>query len=236
MISKRRRRYAGLQKQWPELFANPPDFLYQILTKRSDIRAAEAKERSRLAAKGQPRYWRRTGVVHENPYLIVVRDAVRFPNGNLGTYIRTMPASGAAGAAILPILGEKIVLLRHARHATRGQHLEIPRGFGEPGVPAVEQALVELREEIEADAGIPVSLGEFHSNNGVATDCVELFIVEIHEVGRPQISEGIIAIETYHPSEVADLIRISTITDSFTIAAFTRAWLAGRLPGYPPIS
>jgi ADP-ribose pyrophosphatase len=233
MISRRRRRYAVLRTQWPDLFENPEGCPYKILTKRSQIRRAEKEDSRRLAKQGFPRRWRRTGVVHENPYLIVVRDPVRFPAGGLGTYVRVMPASGSAGAAVLPLLNDRIVLVRHFRHATRQEHLEIPRGFGEPGVPPVDLALQELHEEIEGEeAGKPDSLGHFHSNNGIATDCVELFIVELRKYGRPQSSEGIIAIETYRPGEVAEMIRTGTITDSFTIATFTRAWLGGRLPGY----
>jgi ADP-ribose pyrophosphatase len=145
-----------------------------------------------------------------------------------------MPASGSAGAAVLPLFNDRVVLVRHFRHATRQEHLEIPRGFGEPGVPSVDLALQELHEEIEGEeAGKPESLGDFHSNNGIATDCVKLFVVELQKYGRPQTSEGIIAIEAYHPREVAEMIRTGKITDSFTIATFTRAWLDGRLPGYP---
>jgi ADP-ribose pyrophosphatase len=177
--------------------------------------------------------------VYEDPYLIVVRDAVRFPDEGprakekLGTYIRTMPSSGAAGAAVLPIARADIVLLCHFRHATRQTHLEIPRGYGEPGVAPADQAAKELDEEIEAKADKLISLGKLHTNTGAAVDCVELFLAEIEKFGKPQVSEGITSIEVHSPSEVAELIRRDEITDSFTIAAFTRAWLSNLLPGFP---
>jgi ADP-ribose pyrophosphatase len=176
-------------------------------------------------------------VVYEDPYLIVIRDAVRFPAENpggeahLGTYIRTMPPNGSAGAAALPFTGEKILLLRHFRHATRSTHLEIPRGFAEPGMSSSDLALKELEEEIKAEVDSLVELGQLHSNTGIAVDCVELFLARIRQFGRPQASEGIIGVELYTPLEIAELIRRSQITDSFTIAAFTRAWLANLLPG-----
>ena len=179
-------------------------------------------------------------MVYEDPYLILLRDAVRRPNGDLGTYVRTLPASGAAGAAVLPLLDNKIVLLRHFRHATRKWHLEIPRGYGEEGVSAAEQARQELREEIEAETDNLVHLGAFHTNTGIATDQVELFLARIPALGSPQTAEGIDAIEVRTPYQVAQLIRgdeasdpLTTITDSFTIGAFTRAWLHGLLPGLP---
>ncbi len=99
-----------------------------------------------------------------------------------------------------------------------------------------EQARLELREEIGAEADRLVELGEFHSNNGIAGDYVELFLAEIHELGDPQTHEGITDIELHEPQHVAELIRTGAISDSFTIGAFTRAWLRGLLPGLPIVS
>lgn len=233
MLSSRRKRYKILRKQRRDLFRNDPGFPYEILHKWSKRRKAESSEKRRLTSERLPRTWRHTGVVHENPYMIVVRDAVRFPDGQLGTYIRTMPFKAATGAAILPIFKGKIVLLCHARHATRRVHLEIPRGFGELGVTPQGQGLKELSEEIGAESHTAISLGKFYSNTGLATDCTELFLTKINSIGEPQVSEGILGIETYCPSKVASLIRDGKIADSFTIAAFTRAWLLGHFPDFP---
>ena len=127
--SDERERYNQIMSKWPQLFENPPDARYEILRDSSMVAEAESEERSRLLARRLPVSWSRIGVVYEDPYLIVLRDAVRRPDGSLGTYARTLPASGAAGAAVLPLLDGKIVLLRRFRHATRKWHLEIPRGF-----------------------------------------------------------------------------------------------------------
>jgi ADP-ribose pyrophosphatase len=51
------------------------------------VREAEAAEEARLALKGLPISWSRTGVVYEDAYMLVVRDAVRRPDGSLGTYV-----------------------------------------------------------------------------------------------------------------------------------------------------
>jgi ADP-ribose pyrophosphatase len=226
--------------RWPKLFENLPDARYEILSDPALVSEAESSERSRLHVRKLPESWSRTGVMYEDPYLIVLRDAVRKPDGSLGTYVRTLPASGAAGAAVLPLLDGRIVLVRHFRHATRKWHLEIPRGYGEKGVSAADQARQELREEIEADADSLVHLGAFHTNTGSASDQVELFLAEISAFGSPQVSEGIDAIEIRTPLQVARLIEkndasdgLAVITDSFTIGAFTRAWLRGLLPGLP---
>jgi ADP-ribose pyrophosphatase len=228
-----RERYEEIRHQWPELFVNLPDAGYTILFEPALVAAAEAEEKERLASRSLPSSWGCTGVVYEDPYTVVLRDAVRRPDGSLGTYARTMPASGAAGAAVLPLFEGRIVLLRHFRHATRAWHLEIPRGFGEPGVSDADQARQELREEIEAEVSKLVDLGIFHSNTGTATDRVRLFLAEIHAMGEPQVSEGISSIETLPSGQVAQEILSGAINDSFTIGAFTRAWLRGLLPGLP---
>jgi len=231
--AERRKRYDEVRRQWPELFANPPEAGYTILFESALVAAAETEEKNRLVSRSLPDSWSCTGVVYEDPYMIVLRDAVRRPDGSLGTYVRTMPASGAAGAAVLPIFEGRIVLLRHFRHATRTWHLEIPRGYGEPGVSDVDQARQELHEEIGAHADDLVDLGIFHSNTGTATDLVALFLAEIDTLGKPQASEGISSIETHPSHQVAQEILTGRISDSFTIGAFTRAWLRGLLPGLP---
>lgn len=235
MTGQERERYDAIRTKWPELFVNPPGAAYEILFEPSLVRAAEDEDKARLVARGFPASWARTGVVYEDPFIILVRDAVRRPDRTLGSYSRKLPASGAAGAVVLPIFEGKVVLLRQFRHATRTQHLEVPRGFGEPGVSAAEQARTELREEIQAEADSLVELGGFHSNTGDSSGCTELFLAAIHDFGRPQASEGIIDIVLEAPKRVAEIIRDGEITDSFTIAAFTRAWLRGLLPGLPAI-
>jgi ADP-ribose pyrophosphatase len=228
-MNQERERYEAVHRKWPALFVNPPGAAYEILFDPSQVNAAEAADATRLEARGLPAAWARTGVVYEDAYTIVVRDAVRRPDSSLGTYARTLPASGGAGAAVLPLLDGKIVLLRQFRHATRSEQLEIPRGFGEPGVTAADQARAELREEIQAEADSLVSLGGLHPNTGAASGCTELFLANIHGFGEPQTAEGILRIELQPPGVVAESIRDGGITDSFTIGAFTRAWLRGLL-------
>jgi ADP-ribose pyrophosphatase len=233
VTDRERERYDALREKWPEMFINPPGAAYEILFEPSLVRAAEDEDKARLVARGLPADWAKTGVVYEDPFIILVRDAIRRPDRSLGGYGRKLPASGGSGSVVLPVFENQIVLIRQFRHATRAQHLEVPRGFGEPGVSAADQARAELREEIQAEADRLVELGRFHSNTGDSSGSTELFFAEIHGYGQPQESEGIVDIVLATPKRVAELIRDGQITDSFTIGAFTRAWLRGLLPGLP---
>jgi ADP-ribose pyrophosphatase len=238
VLNGKRERYEQIASERPYLFSNPPGASFEILFNPELVAAAEGDEEERLTAKGRPAAWSQTGVVYEDPYTMILRDAVRCPDGTLGTYSRSTPTRGSAGSVVLPLLDGSIVLLRQFRHATRRWHLEIPRGFGEVGVSPEDQASRELLEEIGARASELISLGPFNSNTGAATDQAELFLAVISDVGRPQTSEGIEEIRIFPPEQVARLIagtgtggQTELITDSFTIGAFTRAWLRNLLPG-----
>jgi ADP-ribose pyrophosphatase len=234
-MSHARERYDEIRSKWPRLFDNPPNAPYEIVFEPEQVSAAEAENGANLAARGLPAAWGETGVVFEDPYTIFVRDAVRTPDGDLGTYGRTLAPNGGGGSVVLPLLDGKIVLLRIFRHATRSWHREIPRGFAEPGVSPVDQAKQELREEIQAEAETMIELGSFHPNTGSVGTMVELFFAQIRDYGLPETAEGITGIELESPRGVAELIRDGQITDAFTIGAFTRAWMRGLLPGMPAL-
>ncbi|SCL67198.1 NUDIX hydrolase [Micromonospora peucetia] len=231
-MSDERGEYAELRRRRPDYFTNPPDAAVEILDGTEQV-AAERAKAAALRARGLPVEWSRTGVVYRDEYVTLVRDPVRFPGGAVGTYVRKLPSGGADGVVLLPVLDGAVVLVEHFRHATRRWHLEAPRGFGEAGVAADEQAVRELREELGVAPTRLVDLGELHPDTGIATDAVHLYLAEITELGPVGAAEGIRAPRTYLPEQVGELIRDGAITDSFTIAVWTRAWLRGLLRGRP---
>ncbi|MEU1684817.1 NUDIX hydrolase [Micromonospora sp. NPDC005707] len=222
-------RYRELRERLPELFVNPPGAAVEILVEPAEVAAAERARVEALRARGLPEEWGRSGVAYQDEWLTLLRDPVRFPGGALGTYLRSVSMGGTYGVVVLPVLDGAVVLIEHFRHATRRWHLEAPRGFGEPGVPAEEQAARELREEIGAEGVRLVDLGVLHPDTGTCTDEVRLFLAEVAAVGEPEAREGIRGVRRCPPAEVAALIRDGVLTDSFTIAAWTRAHLRGLL-------
>jgi ADP-ribose pyrophosphatase len=234
-VPDERERYEILRRKWPRLFENPPGAAYEILFEPAEVREAEETYRSLLEKWGAPASDTRTGVVYSDPWMTIARDAVRRPDGTLGAYGRIIPSRDGSGVAVLPLIDGQVVLLRISRHATREIHLEIPRGFGESGVSAADQARAELHEEIQAKADSLTSLGRLHVDTGATAGATELFFAQISAYGQPQAAEGILGIEVKPPQEVAGLIRDARITDSFTTATFTRAWLHGLLPGLPAL-
>lgn len=203
----------------PTLRDVPPDAGLQILTEEADMLRAEEVAKRRAVGKGNPESWAETGLVYTDEYLSIVRDAVRFPNGELGTYIRVLQRrEDFPGVAILAMCRGKLVLMDHYRHATRGWHWEIPRGFGETDSPE-RNAKLELREELGAECLRLDRLGTIHTNSGLLSEHVHLFFAEIDSYRNAEDKEPIRSIESFEPSYVRDLLCKGQITDSFTVAA-----------------
>jgi ADP-ribose pyrophosphatase len=105
----------------------------------------------------------------------------------------------------------------------------VPRGFGEPGVSAEDNARKELREEINGTAAELIDLGVYHNNTGSEGNQVELFFARMESVGEPASQEGIQRVEWVNVSRLEEMIAGGEITDGFTIAAYTRCKLRGLI-------
>jgi ADP-ribose pyrophosphatase len=216
-------------EQHPELFVNVPGGI-EILNKEEQMDTVEQARMQELAEAGLPAEQGHVGLVFEDLYCIVLRDAVEFPDGGRRTYLRiTTPLKGVQGVAILPRYRDKVLLIRHFRHATRRWHLEIPRGFSMPGLSNEENARKELKEEIEADATRLEDLGHLYPNTGMGTEYVALYYAEVAAYGSPQKSEGIAEILPVSLEDLETMIRDDLLTDGYTLAAYTRARLKGLL-------
>jgi ADP-ribose pyrophosphatase len=223
-------RYFSLLDLHPDLFVNPVDAGFFILLEPEQIEEVQSVVAQRLIQKQLPAEWAEVGVVYEDEYILILRDAVRFPNGKLGTYFRLIvQPDKALGVVILPIYQNKVLLIRHFRHATRNWHLEIPRGFGEPSLSSYENAKKELMEEIGVEVDDLTSLGSLHVNTGMSAECVELFYAQTTTIGQIDLQEGIQKVQAVEVWEFEKMIRDNEITDSFTIAAYTRAKLNNLL-------
>lgn len=219
--------YFELIKNKPELFDNQ-NAMIKIITDKERIQSWEQEQKSKLSFEGKPEKWGKIGIVYDDPYIMILRDLVQFPTGKVGSYFRlinTADLLGGRGVAIIPIIKEKIVLLRQFRHPTRSWHWEIPRGFGEPNLSPEENVIKEIDEEIEGEISRLIYLGTYHCNTGVEGVLTNLYFAKLKKVGKPNQDEGIKYFQQFSKSEVENMIINSQITDGFTIAAFTRILL-----------
>ncbi|TQK45424.1 ADP-ribose pyrophosphatase [Streptomyces sp. SLBN-118] len=199
--------YDRLRTERPELFVNPPGGI-EILSDPESVAAAG-------------------GVVYEDPYVMVLRDPVRFPDGRTGTYIRSIGTTAEPGCVVLPLLDGDVVLVEHFRHATRSWLWEVPRGFGTRGLGSEENAAKELREEIGAGVLELIPLGAVHPDSGAMGDRVLLYAARIDAIGALALGEGIRRALTVSFAQAEEMVGDCRIMDAFTIAVLSRARLAG---------
>ena len=224
--------YHSLMKHHPDLFDNNNAMLRII----SDERAIKTWQNQRdleLKKKALPESWADIGVVFSDPYIVILRDLVEFPDGRLGGYSRLYHRAFLEGDAhrvvVLPEYEGKILLLHQFRHPTRQWHYEVPRGYGEPNTPSDKNARKEIEEETGGEIAELVSLGEFYNNTGYEAVSVSLFYAKLKSVGTPEINEGIESFVWLTIKELEEWIANEKITDGFTIAAYTKAKLKGLI-------
>ena len=222
--------YLAFAKAHPALFVNPPEGGIVILLDEHEIQETEAQMAQWLGLLDMPAEWARVGIVYQDQYVRILRDAVRFPTGLLGTYIRFVgKGDDPPGVIILPFYQGQVLLIRHFRHATRTWHIEIPRGFGKQGYSSEENARRELEEEIGATISRLIPLGSVYPDASMSTECNALFFAEVTSYGKAEEEEAIISILPVSVAEFERMISENEITDGFTLAAYALAKAQGLL-------
>lgn len=215
--------YLALIQQQPSLFTNEGAAL-KIITDPEQI----------LEWQNGPGKFLPIGIVLDDKYILGIRDLVEDSEGNRYGYIRIVNRAdlkSGQSVAVIPIFQNKIVLIEHFRHATRKMHYEIPRGFGEPDTPGRDNAMLELSQEIGGTVQEEnlIKLGNYHCNTGMESMAVELYYADLTSYTIPEKAEAILKIQEVRVDQLEQMIRDDQITDGFTIAAYTRAKLAGLL-------
>jgi ADP-ribose pyrophosphatase len=205
----------------------------QTLSDVSERRGARDAAAARLSGRQMPPEWAETGVVFEDQYVVVVRDAVRFSSGALGTYIRVLQKPlDRTGAVVVVEKDGRYLLVRHYRHATGRYHREFVRGWAEPDdLDGAATARREVCEElgVEADDVVAVRvLGFGYPDSGLLATRVCFAIATIAPDADLVVeeTEGIVgggadepAIIALTRSEIRALVRDGLIDDNFTLAA-----------------
>lgn len=225
--------YIKLQNTHPKFFKNLKDKnAIEIILNLKNIKAWRTKYLKELNKNGEPISWADIGVILDDPFYVILRDLVRFPDGRMGGYNRILGKAdfeGGRAVAVLPVYRNKVLVLKQYRHPTRSWEYEIPRGYGESNIPPVKQAKNEIQEEIQGKINKLHKLGIVKENSGSVGTPVSLFMVELSEVGKPNRTESIKKLVWLSKTEFEKWIATGKISDGFTIAAYTRAKLKGLI-------
>ncbi len=219
--------YMTLVQTYPMLFLNPDKEGYVILLEEDEIREVEALVAQRLRRKKLPIEWAKVGIVYRGQEGLILRDAVRFPDGFCHTYIRFVNLESIPGVAVLLLHQGNVLLMRRFHHATRRWHLQIPRRYGVKSLSAQENVHKMLMDELGLVATRLVSLGQVQPGTGLGTDHDKLFLAHIETSEIVPVSTALFEHFSVSLVEFERLICENTITDSFTIAAYAQAKLHG---------
>jgi len=166
------------------------------------------------------------GILYEDKYILLVRDRVRFPNGNEGGYLRIINAAelaGSPGTVMIPTWKERIVFIRIFRHATRSWEWELPRGFHEPGFSEQANAEKEIFEEIGIMAASVKRIGEFNANSGLLTGVIGVYVVALAAdpdiAGMPEINEGIARFRAVPKNQLRPFLLDAKVKCGISLAA-----------------
>lgn len=222
--------YLDFARKNPEYFVNPSEGGFIIFLEEDDIHKVEAHMAQRLEAKGLPVEWAQVGIAYEDQYGMILRDAIRFPGGALGTYIRFVPKpNNASSVIIFPLYQTQVILVHQFHHATRTWHLELPQIMRMKGLAGEEDVISELVEKIGASASRIVFITKLAEGPGLVSSSADIYYAETEFLGNTDKRASTSEVLLVSVSEFERMIRDSEITDAFTIIAYLHMKLQGLI-------
>jgi 8-oxo-dGTP pyrophosphatase MutT (NUDIX family) len=167
-------------------------------------------------------------------WVSVREDTLRGPDGTLLPYT---VVTGADGALVIPLSGDRLHLVEQYRHPVGGRRWEFPSGSVDPTDtdPAVA-AVRELREETGLVAEHVAPLGSVEVWPSTMTQRCHVFLATGLREGphRRETSEQDMRARWFTRSEVATMVREGAITDGKSLAAYALLLTTGSVT--PPLS
>jgi ADP-ribose pyrophosphatase len=185
-----------------------------------------------------PRIRAKTGILIEDKLHYFVRDAVKYPSGEVGTSMRIIGCTmhdGPAGVVALASRDGNLFLRETFRHATRRWELETPRGQRETGMSAENAARKEIDEELGFKVLSIECIGQVSGDTAILASTLPVFWTELAPGpprDHPEGKEAFGRIVEVFPPELRTRIARGEIRDGYTLSALTLAIAAGkfRLP------
>jgi ADP-ribose pyrophosphatase len=173
-------------------------------------------------------------LVGENTVLSVFFDHIVDKAGNeVPRYLSVVPKHSddnlVAGVAVLPILENRLGLIRIFRHPQSRWSWEAPRGMVDAGEGSAIAALHELREEtgFAVLQDQLVDLGFTASDPGVIKARIKLYSATLIEVavGTMESELGHGEMSFFTRAEILDLINMGEIEDACTLSLLFKHFL-----------
>lgn len=135
-----------------------------------------------------------------------------------GRIVRREVVTHDGGVGVVPVLGDKVLLIRQFRIAVDEFILEIPAGRREGIEPPDHRAAMELEEEIGYRAGDLQLLVSYFSSAGFTNERMFLFLAtDLTEVGQALEADEQIEIVPVPLADIRQMIADGRIVDAKTI-------------------
>ena len=163
--------------------------------------------------------------IYDNPWIGVTEYDVINPGGGKGIYGKVHYKGLAIG--VVPLDREGYIwLVGQYRFVLDQYSWEIPEGGGDPGVPPVESAQRELREETGLVASEWTFLQEMHLSNSVSDERALVYLARGLEQGEatPEETEQLV-VRRVPFDEAYEMVERGEITDSMSVAGILKVKL-----------
>lgn len=213
-------RYLSLIRDYNEL--GPKEGPLELLTDPAMIHLAQGKQYDFAIRKGMDPYQAnnasRIGIISQDPFWILVRDAVRFPGGRYGAHLRLINPNAMSmktGAIVLAV-NEKneIALIKNFRHSTRSWEYETPRGSAEKGEDLSKTAARELEEETGLHAESTIKLGDITEASGLIASVPGVFLCRVKSKAsetKTDQTEAIGGLEWFSLTQIKEAFKTGSI-------------------------
>jgi 8-oxo-dGTP pyrophosphatase MutT (NUDIX family) len=163
--------------------------------------------------------------VYDNKWIKVTEYDVLNPNGGEGIYGTVHFKNLAIG--ILPLDDEGYTwLVGQYRFPLDTYSWEIPEGGGDPGLPPIESARRELKEETGLVAREWTLIQEMHLSNSVSDERALIYMARglQQEEAMPEETEQLV-VRRVSFDEAFEMVERGEITDSMSVAAILKVKL-----------
>lgn len=212
----------------------PPRYIQSLPESARYIGDANDDEIEIIDRREAPRIRAKTGILIEDKLHYFVRDAVRYPSGEVSTSMRVIGCTmhdGPSGVVVLASRDGNLFFREVFRHATRRWELETPRGRRETGSSAEEAARKELDEELGFRVARIEQIGEVSGDTAILASTLPVFWADLapgRSHDHPEKTEAFGRIVQVLPPELRTRIARCEIRDGYTLAALTLAHIAGK--------
>jgi len=161
------------------------------------------------------------------PLFKVFEDKVKLPNGYELDYYRV---EKTPVAVILPIISDKIVLVKQYRYPIQSVSLELPAGHLRQNETPEECAERELKEETGFTADKIEKILDYHPSTEYSNQVYHIFIAKDLKEGKTNREKyEIIDVESLKIESVIEKIFDGTITDGRTLTTVFLAKIMNKL-------